>query len=71
MTVKIDIDKVICKGCGICIAICPKKVYKISSKRNSSGNPMPEAAKEKECIVCRLCERLCPDGAINVGEERK
>ena len=68
---KIHIDKVLCKGCGICLAICPKKVYGVSKKRSSYGSPMPEVVLESECIGCRLCERLCPDAAINVEGERK
>ncbi len=71
MKVNIDIDKALCKGCGICLKICPKKVYAISKTRNSYGSPMPQAVSENECIICRMCERLCPDGAINVEEERK
>ncbi len=68
---KISIDNSLCKGCEICLAICPKNVYGISKKRNSYGSAMPEAVMESECIACRLCERLCPDAAINVEEERK
>ncbi|NLT47462.1 MAG: ferredoxin family protein [Clostridiales bacterium] len=68
---KINIDNTLCKGCLICLEICPKKVYAISKKRNSYGSAMPEAVLENECIGCRLCERLCPDAAINVEEERK
>lgn len=62
----ISIDKTLCKGCGICIGICPKKVYKFSNKRNSYGSTTPEPYALNECIICRLCERLCPDAAINV-----
>ncbi len=68
----IDIDKVCCKGCNICIEICPKAVFAKSRKRNSYGTNMPEAVNAEECIVCRMCERLCPDGAIDVvAEETK
>jgi 2-oxoglutarate ferredoxin oxidoreductase subunit delta len=68
----IDIDKVCCKGCNICIEICPKGVFAKSRKRNSYGTNMPEAVNAAECIVCRMCERLCPDGAIDVvAEETK
>lgn len=66
----ITIDKACCKGCDICISICPKKVFTRSKNRNKYGTNMPEAANEKECVQCGMCERMCPDGAIDVtGEE--
>ena len=65
----ITMDKTCCKGCDICIAICPKKVFVKSKKRNSYGSSMPEIQKSEECIACRLCEKLCPDGAIDVERE--
>lgn len=65
----VNIDQIRCKGCGICVAVCPKKVCVLSEKRNSYGSPMPEAS-EQECIGCRLCERLCPDAAIDVKENK-
>jgi 2-oxoglutarate ferredoxin oxidoreductase subunit delta len=71
MTVTITIDSDLCKGCGICIEACPKKVYVLSKSRNSYGSASPEAAFKNQCIICRLCEKLCPDAAINVEEERK
>ncbi len=63
---KIDIDKNCCKGCYICINVCPKQVFKPSKKRNRYGTNMPMVQAEEACITCRMCERMCPDGAINV-----
>jgi 2-oxoglutarate ferredoxin oxidoreductase subunit delta len=65
---KVVMDQDLCKGCGICIAVCPKKVFAFSKRRNSYGSPMPEPVKENECIACHLCEKQCPDAAINVEE---
>lgn len=66
----ITIDKTCCKGCDICISVCPKKVFVRSKNRNKYGTNMPEAANAKECVQCGMCERMCPDGAIDViGEE--
>ncbi len=75
----ITVDKACCKGCDICFSICPKKLFVPSKIRNSYGTNLPEARNQEECILCGMCERLCPDGAINVirsedtktgGEER-
>jgi 2-oxoglutarate ferredoxin oxidoreductase subunit delta len=49
-----------CKKCGICIAFCPKKVLETNELRQVL------VAKPEECIACRICERLCPDFAINI-----
>jgi len=62
---KISIDKALCKGCGICVGICPVKVYKLSNKRNRYGSTMPDPFGTDACIGCSMCERLCPDAAIN------
>jgi 2-oxoglutarate ferredoxin oxidoreductase subunit delta len=51
-----------CKGCGICIAFCPKKVI----ANNDMGMPVIE--KPDQCIGCRFCELHCPDFAIAIKE---
>ena len=49
-----------CKGCGICIAMCPKNVLKLDRKDKAV------AARLEDCIACQLCEQICPDLAIEV-----
>jgi len=61
--VQIDVNLDWCKGCGICVAFCPKKVY----DRMPDGKP--KVARPEDCIQCMLCELRCPDFAINVGGE--
>ncbi|NLP18338.1 MAG: ferredoxin family protein [Firmicutes bacterium] len=59
--VRIDINLDWCKGCGICIAFCPTKVFDVSADNK------PLVARPEDCIQCMLCEIRCPDLAINVG----
>ena len=58
--VAIAIRQAWCKGCGICIAFCPKKVY----EADAYGHP--KVTDESKCILCMLCVQRCPDFAIDV-----
>jgi len=70
---KITIDREICKGCYLCISVCPNEVIFISDRLNQQGY-YPVEAKEnqdngKGCIACALCATICPDIAIEVYRE--
>lgn len=66
---EIIIDDQFCKGCNLCLEVCPRKVFARSAKRSRAGYSMPQATGEKKCSVCFLCEMTCPDLAITVIEE--
>ena len=52
-----------CKGCGVCVAFCPKGALTLVHEKAVHD---PE-----KCIVCGLCELYCPDLAIEVDKSRK
>lgn len=67
----IYIDKDACKGCGICIAFCPKKILIFSRDLNKRGALYPEIVDENECILCENCMIYCPDFAVVVKKDEE
>jgi 2-oxoglutarate ferredoxin oxidoreductase subunit delta len=55
-----------CKGCGLCVAICPKKIIKIGTHINSRGYRSATCIDEALCIGCTLCAKTCPDVVIEI-----
>lgn len=61
----INVDN--CKGCGLCINVCPKNVLALSqTKINKKGHKPVEAVRENDCIGCAFCATMCPDCIIKV-----
>lgn len=65
----INIDKKLCKGCNICVQVCPKDVLELSPERNEKGYNVCQVVNPEECILCKQCEINCPDLAISVKED--
>lgn len=53
-----------CKGCGVCIELCPKDVLDYDPKLNVHGAHPPIVVNKENCVGCGLCEEVCPDLAI-------
>ncbi len=56
----LNLNKEWCKGCGICVAFCPKDVLELKDEKINIKNL-------DECINCGQCELRCPDYAIWLG----
>jgi 2-oxoglutarate ferredoxin oxidoreductase subunit delta len=69
---KITIDRDLCKGCYLCISVCPNHLIAISDKLNQKGYYPAEyietdgKEKDRKCTGCALCAMTCPDIAIEV-----
>ena len=57
----------LCKGCGLCVSACPKKLLSLSrDKINLKGHHPAEITDESLCIGCAFCATMCPDCIITV-----
>ena len=68
--IKITIKENRCKGCYLCVSVCPKNVLvKGTDSLNKLGYFIAEATDEDECIGCLNCALMCPDGAIGIYKD--
>ncbi|BAU24098.1 tungsten formylmethanofuran dehydrogenase [Caldimicrobium thiodismutans] len=58
---KIKILEERCKGCGLCVEFCPKKVLSLSGKRNLQGYKVVYIANAEKCNACGICFLMCPE----------
>jgi 2-oxoglutarate ferredoxin oxidoreductase subunit delta len=63
---RMTVNPNLCKGCGLCLSACPKKIIKFSDKINTKGYHYAEVVEQEQCIACKMCYQICPDVAITV-----
>jgi 2-oxoglutarate ferredoxin oxidoreductase subunit delta len=68
MAGKIIINTERCKGCGLCVQVCPKGGITISKQSNKSGY-FPAEAVNADCTGCAVCAIICPEAIIEVYRE--
>ena len=78
---KLVIDESRCKGCNLCVLVCPYGIFREGTELNSRGVVSPVLDRPERCTNCRLqalygrmlcggCHMICPDQAIAWVEER-
>ncbi|HBR08913.1 MAG TPA: 2-oxoacid:acceptor oxidoreductase [Clostridiales bacterium] len=63
---KIEVNKELCKSCGLCVAQCPLGLIFIGSAMNDMGYAYAVQEDAEKCTGCTLCAVMCPDAAIEV-----
>ncbi len=60
LVVTLEINAAWCKGCDICVKLCPERCLKLNAEQ------VAVLADPERCTGCHVCEWLCPDLAISV-----
>ena len=64
---KMTVDYNVCKGCGLCVEVCPKKIILLDKAvLNGKGYHPAIVTDMEQCIGCAMCAMMCPDCAITV-----
>ena len=67
---RIVIDSERCKGCELCVGVCPQHVIRMAESFNTHGyRPAQLADPDGACTGCGVCAIICPDVAITVFRE--
>ncbi|WRE31023.1 4Fe-4S dicluster domain-containing protein [Helicobacter pylori] len=59
-----------CKGCDICVSVCPAGVLGMGIEKESVLGKVAKVAYPESCIGCVQCELHCPDFAIYVADRK-
>jgi len=60
----------LCKGCDLCVWVCPKNILKLDLERvNGKGYNPSICFNIEDCIACGMCAKICPDSVIKVERD--
>ncbi len=62
------VDRDRCKGCRICVSICPYNALEMSDKKTHRGYFYP--IENGNCTACRQCLYACPDFVLSIHDLR-
>lgn len=65
---RIVVDEGLCKGCALCLGVCPKDLIYMSADRFTPKGYRPAELVDPqgECTGCAICAVICPEAAIRV-----
>ncbi len=64
---KVTFQEDLCKGCGLCVNVCPQKIITLDGKKiNAKGYHPATVVEMDKCIGCASCALMCPDVVITV-----
>ncbi|MGD2058857.1 MAG: 4Fe-4S binding protein [Anaerolineales bacterium] len=59
-----------CKGCNLCVELCPREALEVSPDTNAKGYHYPQLknGSDYDCVNCEFCAMVCPEFAIYTVE---
>lgn len=66
---RVEVNEKYCKGCALCIQVCPQGVLALSVNRLTAKGYHPAELIAAGCTGCGICTVICPDAAIVVYRE--
>ena len=70
MQARLTFDRDRCKGCELCISVCPKHILALDmTSANVKGDHPAGVTDLSQCIACASCAMICPDSVITVEKE--
>ena len=63
---RIEVSDELCKGCGLCVAVCPNGNLRLEERSDANGGRVAVFMDQENCTGCRFCAFTCPDVAIEV-----
>lgn len=76
---QVQVRKEFCKGCSLCVVVCPTRSFEEGKDISERGYFPPVVAHPEKCpnfkrktkknAVCEMCILTCPDQALRWDEE--
>ena len=63
----VGVDFLLCYGCEKCITACPTHVFVTFTDERK--RPVVDPLNDSDCILCLVCELVCPVEAISIERE--
>lgn len=60
--VTLNLDPLLCTGCGRCVEVCPHNVFLVAKTNGRKA----EIRDRDACMECGACARNCAAGAVTV-----
>ncbi len=61
----VQIEQAGCRDCGLCVDICPTKVFE-----EEPGQKLARVVRQEDCIGCTSCVYLCPSRCVSVTDAK-